>query len=203
MGLLSNLISAFFGNRPEHRTAAPIRYDSDLYMRLSKLDNKVGDYIPLIVQNIKPTPENPTGYTHIAERIKYIESMLSAYNRLMREASQSPELYTHFDKMWNHCHNSKVSDFSLIEKYAALLDELVATAPAVIEWERQHDHDVIDLDRRIMKIIHTEQGILQTDLSKRFPESVKTDVRNYCRYFEKTGAVIREKHGKTYALYAK
>lgn len=195
MGLFGNL----FGSKKESK----IETSQDDKNRLYLLDKAVGDYIPKIMNNITPTLENPQDYTHVDKRIQYINEMIAAYDCLMNEAKKFPEEYKKYDQYWNHAHNSKCDDFSLINKYRDLRDELIANIDTIKKNEELHDTGIEGLMDRILAVIREQPGIIQTDLVKMFDESIKEDVRNCLYDMDKEGMIEREKSGRSYTLRIK
>lgn len=172
----------------------------ELIKTLNNMDHKVGGYIEKIMHNIAPTYENPTGYTHVGDRIKYIDEMINAYDELMKAAKQDQERYDFYDHIWNHENSDGIG---LIQMYRNLREELVSKKDEIESAEKERDESLIGLKNRLLTTINDNEGIVQSEMIKMFPECIKNDIRDYIYHMEKEGLVTREKSGRSYILHTK
>lgn len=113
------------------------------------------------------------------------------------------EYRDYFSKTWEHCHNSKCSDFCYIARYEEQLAQLQRNYETLKEKDNLYIQNVKDLKQRVLSCIRENPGILQTELYKRFDETVKPDIQEILYFASKDGLIIRQKAGRTYKLNSK
>lgn len=89
-----------------------------------------------------------------------------------------------FQDYWEHCHNSKSDCFAWIDGIYSYIDQLIKVRDVITPW--------------ILK--NAENGFLQTDIYKAFPEEDKTILRKTISKLADQGKICKVKKGSTYFL---
>lgn len=158
---------------------------------IKKVENKLANYATSLRNQ---NTEN---------RIKTLKEMIAYYYSVKNEFYSKGECFKKcFSDMWEHCHNSKNNDFEYITRYEEELEIEVNNYDKSIKKEKVQETHLPTLERDILNIIKTNDGILQTDLYKLFPAELKEDIKNklyfMCNFTKK---IKREKSGRTYKIY--
>lgn len=148
----------------------------------------------------------------IDERIEKCKIAIKAYEDLKKFCLSKGKGGTiHFEDMWEHCHNSKNTDFRFIEK---IENELLYLTENYNEADRKLSEELIKIKNRelvnefkkhaesdILKVILKTPGIIQKDLFLEFDEIYKNTVRNVLKKLESSNTITRTKKGNSYELY--
>lgn len=109
----------------------------------------------------------------------------------------------YFSKTWEHCHNSRCSDFCYITRYEEQLAQLRENYESLKAKDERYLQNIKDLKPRVIACICENPGILQAELYKQFDETVKPDIQEMLYFLSKDGFIIRQKKGNTYELHLK
>lgn len=136
--------------------------------------------------------------SNIDEEISILRDFVSHYNAKKAEAEAlGAEYKQYFDDMYEHCHNSREEDFSLISYYQDRLQYLVEN----YEKEKDKERKLITLHDDVISLLKENDGILQKDFCKLFDLNIRNEVRNELYFADKKGLISREKIGNTYILH--
>lgn len=102
----------------------------------------------------------------------------------------------HFSKQYEHCHNSKHNDFSLVDSYKDRLQEMIDNYDELIK----HENLVKTLPDDLFRFLKANNGILQKDIYKAFDKVIKSDIQTLLYQWAKSGIIKREKQGNTYLI---
>ena len=136
---------------------------------------------------------------HVTEEKRYIEDYLSYYQHYKSECETLGECYIKYflDMYENIDNNYFISRLRYINDN---IDELLKKEHLIKDIE---EHVIPSLRKNIISIISHNQGVLQTDIYKKFDVNVKEYISSELYYMEKENIIVREKSGKTYRLYTK
>lgn len=102
----------------------------------------------------------------------------------------------HFSKQYEHCHNSKHDDFSLVDSYKDRLQEMIDN----YDDTKKHQELQRTIETDLMYFLKENNNVLQKDIYKSFDVTLKGDIQRLLYAWQKNGTVMREKQGNTYII---
>lgn len=87
------------------------------------------------------------------------------------------------------------------QKFEERLKEIEENYDILIQEEVERRLALQSIDDDLMNAIRNNPGIIQSELIKKFPECVKSDVSEKLYFWAKEGKIRREKSGRSYSLY--
>lgn len=128
------------------------------------------------------------------ERILKVRKVISHYEHFKSFCySKGLGGQMYFQDMWEHCHNSKNSDFDYIDQFKELLENWTAV--------KLGQDEMASIRKQILTLIKENPGILQKEIYSHFNPDSKTSIRGEMMQLEANGNIKRIKHGNTYELY--
>lgn len=165
-------------------------------------------YYEILKKEVKPLEDVLVGFSSSLpsikgtdNRIEVLKSLISSYYDLKSKCvSLGPDYQEYFSKMWGHCHNSKNSDFSFVDKYQEELEYLQAHRDELAAKDILYASAVDGLEEKVLAILKENPVILQTDIYKHFDPVVQNDIQSILYFWAKDGIVTRTKSGRTYQI---
>lgn len=112
-------------------------------------------------------------------------------------SSQNDNRYIkHFNKQYEHCHNSRTKDFSLVDSYKDRLQEILDNYDNI----KKHQELQKTIETDLLYFLKENNNILQKDIYKSFDTTLKSDIQSLLYYWHKEGKISREKQGNTYII---
>lgn len=105
----------------------------------------------------------------------------------------------HFSKQYEHCHNSRCDDFSLVDSYRDRLQEMIDN----YDDTKKHQELQKTIEMDLLYFLKENNNILQKDIYKSFDATLKSDIQNLLYQWSKNGTINREKKGNTYIISIK
>lgn len=140
--------------------------------------------------------------TSIREEKALIEEFLAFFQVYKRECQERGECYIkYFSDMHEHCNNSRRHDFSFDTPLRERLDYIISNYDELIANENLKNKILSTLPSDVWSIVAENPGILQSELARRFDPIVKGEVSDLLYHWEQDKKIIREKKGRSYALY--
>ena len=147
------------------------------------------DYIADLDASISSYIRRYQASSNIDEEIFILQRFIPYYHEKRNETKTlGNEFQQYFDEMYEHCHNSREKDFSMITYYEERLDYLKQH----YEEEKEKEQKLVTLHDDILLLLKENDGILQKDFCKLFNSNIRDDVRRELYYDEKNGLVSRE-----------
>ncbi|MGC4018907.1 MAG: hypothetical protein QM793_06575 [Muricomes sp.] len=130
-----------------------------------------------------------------------LKEMISYYQSFKGYFYSQDECYKkYFCDMWEHCYNSRNSDFEYITPYENELNTLLKNYDSLKDFEIRKSEHSKGLETKLWTLITQNIGILQKDIYKEFDDSVKSDIQYLLYNWDKSGKIKREKSGGTYKI---
>lgn len=144
----------------------------------------------------------------VDEKIAQLKKLIALYSEFKEFCYSKDECYVkYFSDMWEHCHNSRCKDFEYITQFKVELKNLEDNYEELIQKEQRSayiEKNILPtLRKTLMTEIKAEPGILQATLTKLFDPDLKQYISSELYQMEKAGLIIREKFGRSYAVYPK
>lgn len=122
---------------------------------------------------------------NIDEKIDLLQRAIDTFEVAKQwhyQHSEGGKLY--FQDWWEHLHNSRRECFSWVDNVYAYRDHLVKERDVIVPW-------ILD---------HAQNGFLQTDIYKVFPEEEKTVLRRIIKALASDGKINMTKKRNTYFI---
>lgn len=188
------LFSILFGkNNAKNQASIKVDADTSFYINhhdyIKKLDSGMTTYIQLA-----------TSQNTVDSEITHLKDFIRFFDAKKKEAEGLGGQYEkYFHDTYEHCHNSREKDFSLITYYKERFEYLNKN----FETERSKEQKLKTLSKDILIKLKENEGILQKDFCKLFDSNITEEVRSELYFLSKNGKIIREKKGNTYILNSK
>ena len=154
-------------------------------------DKTFGDYVNNYVQ----LQENKAPIDMQLDNLKELVAFLRDYKEYCY-SHPNKNYASYFSVYYEHCHNSKCSDFSLVESYETKLKNIIDNYDNLI----QHENMVKYLPDELLQFLRDNNGILQKNIYKSFDDSLKEDIQIQLLQWARSGIINREKQGNTYII---
>ena len=155
-------------------------------------------------------PPSLSKYTDIEKYKADYEAALQALSSLRNYCCRHKGGREWFSEMYEHCHNSRNADFSLVDEYesgyADLVDNFDAYRQRIedrMNYESLLASETATIKPRILAIIEHDQGFIQKDLYASFDPALKSRVIDTLMELVKNGTITRKKYKNTFRLYTK
>ncbi len=132
-----------------------------------------------------------------AKHLANLETFVNCMEQIRKQCVQKGECFNYW--------RNELFDDEFLASRSKELSEMKENAEAL---KQEYDANVAferdilpTLERRLLTIISSSQGILQKDLYKMFDQAGKKYIQEKLYYAEKAGKINREKCGSTYKLY--
>ena len=153
----------------------------------SKINNEYTYFLNMWLDSRKKAPIEQ--YSALKSFVLYLEDV----ERLCKAKGECFEFwYYHVLASKDYIEKRK----SELEKLKSNFDKLQS------DFEKRSDQ-LPNLDKRIVKMLIDNPGILQSEFIKIFDQSVQNDVREKLYFMEKKGKLERTKSGRSYILHYK
>lgn len=165
----------------------PLGWTGRHYKELKGMEENVSDHVAIARDVSRP----------IDERVEEYETAISLYNRMKERFIAAGECYAkYFADMWEHCHNSRCSDFVYIDP----IKEDLALLRESYEALKKRDSLLVTLDADLLGYIKSGEKVLQADVYKNFDPVLKADIQDRLYTWAQEGRVHREKSGRSYLI---
>lgn len=134
--------------------------------------------------------------------IQSLKDFIKFYYKYKQECIDLGGCYCkYFSDMYMHCSNSKNKDFEQVLPKEERLLYLIDNYNQLIKEEKEINASLEDLDNKILTLIKNNNGILQTEIYKKFSPLVKGEISTKLYYLEKGNIIRKEKIGNKNKLY--
>ena len=165
-------------------------YYQTLQTKVKPLENKIVNHAVLLKEK-----------KSVDDRIAILTSLIATFYTLRKLCFQlGPEYAEHFEKNWEHCHNSRNPDFNYIERFEKELTELRSNYDSIKDKESIYATERINLKQNVIDIVKKSPGIFQKDIYKMFDPTVKADIQEILYFLDKQGIIHREKVSNSYSI---
>uniref|UniRef100_UPI00402893D8 hypothetical protein n=1 Tax=Eubacterium sp. TaxID=142586 RepID=UPI00402893D8 len=153
-------------------------------------EKPIKDYIDRYVYLIKQNAPVDQQIDNLKKLVEYIELFKNyCYSK--------DECYIYyFASSYEHCHNSRSNNFSLVDSYKDRLQELLDNYGDI----KNHQELQNTIETDLLHFLKENNPILQKDIYKSFDSALKSDIQSLLYYWQKEGKIIREKQGNTYIV---
>lgn len=122
---------------------------------------------------------------NLEEKLVLLQQCMEAYNTAKEwHYSKSKGARLWFQDNWEYCHNSQKERFSWIDGIDAYRDYIIKMRDVIIPWILES----------------AENGFLQTEIYKTFPDEGKTELRDVITNLVDCGKIKKTKKGNTYFI---
>lgn len=165
----------------------------------------------IISKEIKPLEDIVVSYAvklkekhAIDDEIKLLDDIIESYSNLKKKCIDlGLEYEDYFKNSWEEIRKDKSDGPSYINRYKVRLAYIKEHYLELKEEEERRNTNLINLDKRLIDFIISNQPILQSDIYKSFDSSVKLDIQDLLYHMAKDNIISREKSGRTYIITLK
>lgn len=158
---------------------------------------------------IKPIEDAMVGFAvalkspqRVDDEIVMLESLIEHYEEIKQKCyALGPDYIEYFTRSWAEIRSGRDDGPEYVTRYKKRLKYLLENREELVAQENLHEKELGGLEGRVLDVIKSSPGILQTDVYNHFHSIVKRDVQNIIYSMEKNGTIKREKSGRTYMIH--
>ena len=153
----------------------------------NKIENEYTHFLNMWIDSRKKSPIEQ--YSALKSFVLYLEDV----ERLCKAKGECFEFWYY----------NILTSNDYIEKRRSELEKLKANFDKLQSDFRKRSDRLPNLDKRIVKMLIDNPGILQSEFIKMFDQVIQNDVREKLYFLEKRGELERTKSGRSYILHYK